>query len=149
MRSTLPLGLADPIGTSGHEPMMVCEVEEDAVVAMQPGPWSSSIGQLGAHVVAQDLARNTAKIVTPARDGQVALQSLIGDEFHIGRPAPAESNGLGYPVKKTGREVPLRGFGWRRWGITRRTEEDQLGGMLELSYPLLIFFSKKYPQLNY
>jgi hypothetical protein len=95
-----------------------------------------------ARFVVQDLARNTAKIVTPTRDGQVALQSLIGDEFHIGRPAPAErhyghrppiapapmveestcsrqkssnppggqSNGLGYPVKKTGREVPLRGL---------------------------------------
>jgi hypothetical protein len=159
MRSTLPLGLAGTTGTSAARTY-------DGVRSRGRRSCSDSAQAHGARdrsaprarFVVQDLARNTAKIVTPTRDGQVALQSLIGDELHIGRPAPAEchyehrppiarapmveestcsrqkssnppggqSNGLGYPVKKTGREVPLRGFGWRRWGITRRTEEDSL-----------------------
>jgi hypothetical protein len=57
MRSTLPLGLADPIGTSGHEPMMVCEVEEDAVAAMQPRPMERAIGQHRAHVLLYKISR--------------------------------------------------------------------------------------------
>jgi len=62
------------------------EVEEGAVIAMQPRPVAIPIAYHRAHVVVQHLARNPAEEVKRAlMTAEQRLQPLIGYEFDIGR----------------------------------------------------------------
>ena len=88
----LALGLG-PIGPAQprHEAVMMREVEEGAVIAMQPRPVAIPIGHHRAHVVVQHLARNPAEEVKGAlMAAEQRLQPLIGDELDVGRPAPSQ-----------------------------------------------------------
>src|SRR5208282_1987051 len=88
----LALGLR-PIGPAQarHEAMMMCEVEESAVIPMQPWPVAIPIAHHGAHVVVQHFARNSAEEVKRALvAAEQRLQPLIGDELDVNRPAPSQ-----------------------------------------------------------
>lgn len=122
-RSTLPLVLARYGRHSrGHEPVMVREVEEGAVVAVQPRPVAIPVGHYGAHVVVEHLAWDSAEVVKrPLVAGEQRLYPFIGDELDVGCPPPAERRDEHRePIGSApdGREVGLR-LAPRRGGFTR------------------------------
>jgi len=70
---------------------MMCEVEEDAVVAMKPWAVLIAIGHHRAHIVVQDVAWNPAEEVKcPLVATEQGLQALIGHELDVARPAPTQ-----------------------------------------------------------
>jgi predicted nucleic acid-binding Zn ribbon protein len=74
---------------------MMREVEEGAVIAMQPRPVAIPIGHHRAHVVVQHFARNSTEEVEGALVApEQRLQPAIGDELDVSRPAPAQRRDL-------------------------------------------------------
>jgi hypothetical protein len=74
-----------------HEAMMMREVEEGAVIPMQPWPVAIPIAHHRAHVVVQHFAQNSAEEVKRALvAAEHRLQQLIGDELDVSRPAPSQ-----------------------------------------------------------
>jgi hypothetical protein len=71
--------------------MMVREVEEGPIVAIQSRPVTIAIGDHRAHVVVQYLARHSAEEVEGALvAAEQRVQPLIGNELDVGCPAPAQ-----------------------------------------------------------
>ena len=67
------------------------EVEEGAVVTMQPWAVLIAIGHDRAHVVVQHFARHPAEEVERTLVAtEQRLQPLIGYELDVARPAPAQ-----------------------------------------------------------
>ena len=70
---------------------MMGEVEESAIVAMQPRPVLITIRHHRPHVVVQDLARNPAEEVERVlMAAEQRLQPLIAHELDVRRPAPTQ-----------------------------------------------------------
>ena len=95
---------------------MMREVEEGAVVAMQPRAVAIPIGHHRPHVVVQHLARHAAEVVKRALvTAEQRLQPLIGDELNVSRPAPSQRRDEHrQPVRAApdGREVDLHLAPW-------------------------------------
>src|SRR5208283_2688122 len=101
------IGLAQP----WHEAVVVREVEEGAVVAMQPWSVAIPIGHHRPHVVVKHLARDPAEEVErPLVASEQRLHSLIGDELDVAGTAPTQrSDEHRQPILATSnrREVSL------------------------------------------
>jgi hypothetical protein len=81
------IGLAEP----RHEAVMVREVEEGPIVAVQARPVGIARGHHRMHIVVQHLARDAAEVLERSFvTGQQRLEPLVDDEFDVGRTAPTQ-----------------------------------------------------------
>jgi hypothetical protein len=94
-----------------QEAVVVREVEETSVVAMQPWTVLLSIRHHRAHVVVQHFARDSGEEVERAlMSAEHRLQPPVADELDVGRPAPAQrgdEDGEPIAYSPNGREVGL------------------------------------------